>query len=132
MRRIFLSSKHSLLLDIENGMQLFLLYYSLLFDTAMVQVPRANRSYEYALIIDPPNKTPPDFRPRVLYYSAADDVGNQSLPVSSGTALNRSATRPRSATWKIGASSSLLMAMMVLESFMPARCWIAPEMPTAM
>jgi hypothetical protein len=30
------------------------------------------------------------------------------------------------------ASSSLLMATMTLESFMPARCWIAPEMPTAM
>lgn len=56
----------------------------------------------------------------------------QSFPVSSGTTLNRSPTRPMSATWKIGASSSLLMAMMVLESFIPARCWIAPEMPTAM
>jgi len=38
----------------------------------------------------------------------------------------------KSATWKIGASSSLLMATMTLESFMPARCWMAPEMPTAM
>ena len=36
------------------------------------------------------------------------------------------------ATLKIGASSSLLMATMTLESFMPARCWIAPEMPQAM
>jgi hypothetical protein len=33
---------------------------------------------------------------------------------------------------KIGASASLLIATMILESFMPARCWIAPEMPTAM
>ena len=33
----------------------------------------------------------------------------KAWPVSSGTALNRSATRPISATWKIGASSSLLM-----------------------
>src|SRR5690606_26653047 len=55
----------------------------------------------------------------------------QSFSVSSGTILNRSPTRPMSATWKIGASSSLLIAMIVLESFMPARCWIAPEMPTA-
>ena len=55
----------------------------------------------------------------------------QILPVSSGTALNRSATRPKSATWKIGASSSLLIATIVFESFMPARCWIAPEMPSA-
>ncbi len=54
-----------------------------------------------------------------------------SFSVSSGTTLNRSPTRPMSATWKIGASSSLLIATMTLESFMPARCWIAPEMPTA-
>src|SRR5947209_6877558 len=54
-----------------------------------------------------------------------------SLLVNSGSTLNRSPTRPMSATWKIGASSSLLIAMIVLESFMPARCWIAPEMPTA-
>ena len=32
---------------------------------------------------------------------------------------------------KIGASGSLLIANDHLESFMPARCWIAPEMPTA-
>ncbi len=56
---------------------------------------------------------------------------HHSFPVSSGTILNRSPTRPTSATWKIGASSSLLIAMIVLESFMPARCWIAPEMPIA-
>lgn len=55
-----------------------------------------------------------------------------SFPVNSGTALNKSATSPWSATWKIGASGSLLMATMVLESFMPAKCWMAPEMPTAM
>jgi len=34
-------------------------------------------------------------------------------------------------TWKIGASGSLLIATMVLESFIPDRCWMAPEMPTA-
>lgn len=45
-----------------------------------------------------------------------------TLPVSSGTALNKSATKPMSATWKMGASGSLLMATMVFESFMPARC----------
>ena len=32
---------------------------------------------------------------------------------------------------KMGASGSLLMATMVLEFFMPARCWTAPEMPSA-
>jgi hypothetical protein len=36
-----------------------------------------------------------------------------------------------SATSKIGASASLLMATMVPASLMPVRCWIAPEMPTA-
>src|SRR2546428_10964756 len=34
--------------------------------------------------------------------------------VSSGSALKRSATRPQSATWKSGASASLLMATLVL------------------
>ena len=33
---------------------------------------------------------------------------------------------------EIGASSSLLTATIVLEVCMPARCWIAPEMPSAM
>src|SRR3546814_1893929 len=40
-------------------------------------------------------------RPFVSCHSGPDQI----LPVSSGTALKRSATRPRSATWKIGASS---------------------------
>src|SRR2546423_13316317 len=44
---------------------------------------------------------------------------------------NRSPTRPMSATSKIGASLSLLMATMVRASLMPVRCWIAPEMPPA-
>src|SRR5215470_16011990 len=38
---------------------------------------------------------------------------------------------PKSVISKIGASGSLLMAMMVLEVCMPARCWIAPEIPAA-
>src|SRR5438067_2620971 len=56
---------------------------------------------------------------------------HHNFSVSSGTSLNRSPTSPRSATWKIGASSSLLIATMSFESFMPARCWIAPDMPIA-
>src|SRR3546814_16777280 len=52
-------------------------------------------------------------RPFVSCHSGPDQI----LPVSSGTALKRSATRPRSATWKIGASSSLLIATIVFESF---------------
>ena len=39
---------------------------------------------------------------------------------------------PRSAIEKIGASGSLLMAMMFFEPFMPTMCWVAPEMPAAM
>src|SRR5579863_944248 len=57
------------------------------------------------------------------------------LPTSSrscGTTVNRSPTMPRSAISKMGASGSLLIAMIVLEVCMPARCWMAPEMPTAM
>jgi hypothetical protein len=33
---------------------------------------------------------------------------------------------------KIGASASLFTATMALDVCMPARCWIAPEMPAAM
>ncbi len=57
------------------------------------------------------------------------------LPISSvscGATSNRSPTTPKSASSKIGASGSLLMATIVLDVCMPARCWMAPEMPTAM
>jgi len=37
------------------------------------------------------------------------------------------ADKPKSATRKIGASGSLLMATMCFDDDMPARCWIAPE-----
>src|SRR5580698_5867216 len=52
--------------------------------------------------------------------------------VSCGTTWNRSPTTPKSASSNIGASASLLITMMVLDVCMPARCWMAPEMPTAM
>lgn len=45
-----------------------------------------------------------------------------SFSVNSGTFSNRSPTSPTSATWKMGASPSLLIAAMTLLSFMPARC----------
>ena len=35
-------------------------------------------------------------------------------------------------TWKMGASGSELIATIHFESFMPAKCWMAPEMPRAM
>src|SRR5262249_51224784 len=52
--------------------------------------------------------------------------------VSAGTISNASPTMPKSAILKIGASASLLIATITFEVRMPARCWIAPEMPTAM
>ena len=51
--------------------------------------------------------------------------------VAAGSTVWRSPTTPKSTSSKIGASSSLLIAMIVLEVCMPARCWMAPEMPQA-
>src|SRR5215212_5167411 len=51
--------------------------------------------------------------------------------VACGSTVNRSPTTPKSTSSKIGASSSLLTATIVLDVCMPARCWIAPEMPLA-
>ena len=55
-----------------------------------------------------------------------------SASMRAGITLWTSPTIPRSATAKIGASGSLLMAMMFLEPFMPTRCCVAPEIPAAM
>ena len=52
--------------------------------------------------------------------------------VSAGTIFSASPTTPRSAIFMIGASASLLMAMMIFDAFIPTVCCIAPEMPTAM
>src|SRR5207245_5049005 len=52
--------------------------------------------------------------------------------VSCGTIFCTSPTTPRSAILKMGASGSLLMAMMVLAPFMPTVCCMAPAMPPAM
>ncbi len=52
--------------------------------------------------------------------------------VAAGRTVLRSPTTPKSTSSKIGASSSLLTATMVFEVCMPARCWMAPEMPAAM
>ena len=51
--------------------------------------------------------------------------------VAAGRTVCRSPTTPKSTSSKIGASSSLLTATIVFEVCMPARCWIAPEMPAA-
>ncbi len=45
-----------------------------------------------------------------------------SASISAGRTLCTSPTMPRSATEKIGASASLLIAMMFFEPFMPTRC----------
>src|SRR5918912_496083 len=55
-----------------------------------------------------------------------------SSSVSCGTMVLRSPTMPRSAKVKMGASGSLLMAMIVSAFCIPTLCWMAPEMPTAM
>ncbi len=52
--------------------------------------------------------------------------------VSAGTILSASPTTPRSAIFMIGASASLLIAMITFDAFIPTVCCIAPEMPTAM
>ena len=52
--------------------------------------------------------------------------------VNSGKILKTSPTTPKSATLKIGAVSSLLIAMITSDSSIPAKCWIAPEIPQAM
>ncbi len=55
--------------------------------------------------------------------SAASPVGNNLEKVTDETVIRD--------LEKYGASSSLLMATMTFESFIPARCWIAPEIPAA-
>ena len=52
--------------------------------------------------------------------------------VTAGRIWKRSPTTPKSALEKTGASGSLLIATITLAVDMPARCWIAPEMPQAM
>ena len=66
------------------------------------------------------------------YCAVAQPLRAVICSVAAGTTVFRSPTTPKSASSKIGASGSLLMATMVFEVCMPARCWIAPEMPTAM
>ena len=67
--------------------------------------------------------------PKVGVYSAISFLRRS---VSMGTILWRSPTMPRSATLKMGANLSLLMAIMKSLSSIPARCWMAPLIPQAM
>ncbi len=91
----------------------------------------AKRSRHCAAATDPTYRLEGDMwapilRPRADYCFAL------SASISAGTTLCTSPTMPRSATEKIGASPSLLTAMMLSLLFMPTRCWVAPEMPSAM
>ncbi len=52
--------------------------------------------------------------------------------INAGRNCKASATTPRSASRKIGASGSLLIATMRFAPFMPTTCWSAPLIPTAM
>ena len=52
--------------------------------------------------------------------------------ITFGTTASASPTIPRSARRKIGASPSLLIAMIRLAPFIPTTCCVAPLMPTAM
>ena len=63
---------------------------------------------------EPEDEQPEDQRRRGTYSFSA--------VIIAGTISNRSPTMPKSATSKIGASGSLLMATMVLAPFMPTRC----------
>src|SRR6478672_11542442 len=62
---------------------------------------------------------------------AAQPLAALTASVACGSTVNRSPTTPKSTSSKIGASSSLLTATIVLDVCMPARCWMAPEMPQA-
>ena len=62
---------------------------------------------------------------------SGQDLRLVTSSVAVGRTLWRSPTTPKSTSSKMGASGSLLMATMVFEVCMPARCWMAPEMPAA-
>lgn len=81
-------------------------------------------------------KEPPARLPRALCSGSPGSRFLYSRFLSSadsaGTTLNKSPTTPYCASLKIGASGSLLIATMTLAVRIPARCWIAPEIPQAM
>ena len=79
------------------------------------------------------------FQPPAAHPALRDGVVLRYSPlrfltasVSCGTTTLRSPTMPRSQKPKIGASLSLLMAMINPAVPMPALCCTAPEMPQAM
>ena len=84
------------------------------------------------VVVMPPGLTEPRRRhPGIASVGCQVPLRSFTASVSCGATLNRSPTTPKSAISKIGASASLFTATIVFEVCMPARCWIAPEMPRA-
>ena len=83
--------------------------------------------------LTPDARTPPAGagRGRSSYVRAGQPLRSLTFSVAAGSTECRSPTTPKSTSSKIGASGSLLTATIVFEVCMPARCWIAPEMPLA-
>ena len=77
------------------------------------------------------NPRPWWLRAFVVGRAGAQPLRSLTFSVAAGRTECRSPTTPKSTSSKIGASGSLLTATMVFEVCMPARCWIAPEMPLA-
>ena len=74
---------------------------------------------------------PPGFGWGARSAGWGQDLRLVTSSVAVGRTLWRSPTTPKSTSSKMGASGSLLIATMVFEVCMPARCWMAPEMPAA-
>jgi hypothetical protein len=64
----------------------------------------------------------------VSYYLAFISF---TASTSLGSTFMASPTIPYCAASNIGASLSVLTATIYLDELMPARCWVAPEIPTA-
>src|SRR5439155_10702860 len=79
---------------------------------------------------DGDQEVPEDDFPRREAGERRAGRGQDSFSSSAATS-KRSATAPKCATLKIAASGSVLTAMIVSLVFMPARCWTAPEIPSA-
>src|SRR5581483_969801 len=67
-----------------------------------------------------------------VHQPDTDTVRARNCSISAGTTVSASPTMPRSASWKIGASRSLLIAITRPAPPKPTVCCGAPLMPTAM
>lgn len=81
---------------------------------------------------DPISKRPGRIlRPGLRHVLVQEPLRAFTASVNCGATLNRSPTTPKSLISKMGASESLLTATIILEVCIPARCWMAPEIPRA-